>query len=220
MTTPESVPPQIALWQVDFDFARSAATLDWSCLSADELAHAARYRQWPDRVRYGAMRVALRQLLASRMDCRPETLRFAINAFGKPRLATPGGPAFNQSHAARAGLVALADGLDVGVDIECDELSIAPDELDGMTQLMLGPRERERAGRLDMDGFLRRWVGKEAALKALGVGIAEHLHTLEVCPHDDGRYTVSHGRPDWPQVHARRLEHLPGYAAALAWSQP
>ncbi|WP_157221559.1 4'-phosphopantetheinyl transferase superfamily protein [Herbaspirillum sp. YR522] len=220
MATPEQAPPQIALWQVDFDFTQPIATRDWHCLSQDELVHAARYRHLQDRVRYGEMRVALRHLLASRLGCAPQCVRLASNAYGKPCLATPGGPAFNQSHAGQAGLLALADGLQVGIDIESAGRVLAADELDAMAAQMLGPRERERAGRLDAEGFLQRWVGKEAALKALGLGIARHLHTLEVCPHDDGRYTVMHGRPDWPQVQAHRLETLPGYAAALAWIQP
>jgi len=220
LATPEQVPPQIELWQVDFDFALPIAAFGWDCLSEAERAHAGRYRQHHDRVRYGAMRAALRRLLAGRLGCRAEAVQIVSNAFGKPRLAAPDGPAFNQSHAGQTGLLALATGLEVGVDIEHGELAIAAEDLEGMTAQMLGPRERLAAGRLDAQAFLQRWVGKEAALKALGVGIAEHLHALAVDPHDDGRYTVSHGQPGWPQVHAHQLEIRPGYAAALAWTQP
>jgi 4'-phosphopantetheinyl transferase len=221
LAIPASTPAAIELWQVDFDFAGQEGSDDWRCLSADELAHAARYRQPQDGVRYRAMRAGLRQLLGQRLDCDPRALTFVRNAYGKPSLSSTCGLNFNQSHAGAFGLLALSDVLEVGVDIEYCDTTLAAAELAGMAAQTLSRHEwQQTAGVLTATDFFRCWVGKEAALKALGVGIGEHLQALSACVAEDGSYTLFHDQPAWPQVHARRLDSPPGYAAALAWIHP
>jgi len=221
LATSACIPAAIELWQVDFDFAQPDDSHAWDCLSADELAHAARYRQPQDRLRYRAMRTGLRQLLGQRLACDPRSLRFVRNDYGKPRLNHAARLSFNQSHAGDFGLLALADGLEVGIDIEYCDSAIAPDELAGMAAQTLSRREwQQTAGILKAADFWRCWVGKEAVLKALGIGIGEHLQALSACAAEDGSYTLFHDQPAWPQVQACRLDSPPGYAAALAWIHP
>jgi 4'-phosphopantetheinyl transferase len=221
---PERAPADIALWRIDFDLERPVAARDWDCLGIDERARAQGFRRPEDKIRYVQMRAALRRVLGERLACHPHTLRFEQNAFGKPHLAQRRGPAFNLAHAGAFGLLAVSDALEVGVDIEYCDASLADDDIAGIAGQMFSDREskqwqQDRVG-MTPDDFFAHWVGKEAGLKALGVGIGEHLRTLSVLPAGDGAYALSHDHPAWPPVHAHRLDSPPGYAAALAWIYP
>ena len=164
-------------------------------LSADERQRAARLRFARDADRFVAGRGLLRTALAERVAQRPQDLRFAYGPAGKPSLADHPGVRFNAAGAAGAALVAIAEDLEVGIDLEhvepeADDLAVARQfftagevaELEG-----LDPGERQGA-------FLRAWTRKEAYVKALGAGLQVDLD----------RFAVS---------------LLPGEPAQLRWTQ-
>ncbi len=116
-----------------------------------------------------------RLLLARLLDCAPGAVPLRRDALGCPRLA--GVPAHTSlSHA--EGLVALAVSRagPVGVDVEplsragaMDEIAARvahPLELAAVDELSPAPRRR---------ALLSLWVGKEALLKAAGIGMAEEM---------------------------------------------
>ena len=159
-----------------------------------------------------ATRAALRRLLSAHTGIAPEKLAFTQNAYGKPALENAGGPAFNVSHSGHVALIAIVPGGAVGVDIErCrSEAELAP-----LQGLVLSPSEQ-----LDHAlPFMERWVVKEAVLKALGLGIADHLRSLSITsslgPPDT--YHLEHSLPVSSPLQAWPLPAPSGYAAALGY---
>ena len=176
-----------------------------------------RLQQRDDRLRYAATRAALRQILAQEYGL-PPTLEMVRNAFGKPMLADAGGLEFNVSHAGARGLIAVSRAGQVGVDIE----KTVPLQLAGLADLVCTPQEQASLARLPMPAqraeFFRLWVGKEAVLKAAGVGIAgAHMPLLAVL--DSGCVQAQAALPF--DANLVRVETLPianGYCTAVALS--
>ena len=115
--------------------------------------------------------------------------------------------------------VTLADpalGLEVGVDIEHRSEDI---DIEALGELVFTPAERAalRAADDRLAAFYLRWTGKEAVLKAIGVGIAEHLQSLDIAAGAGAAIDIVMRVPAWRAVRAIRLDAPAGYAAALAW---
>ncbi|TWC63656.1 4'-phosphopantetheinyl transferase superfamily protein [Herbaspirillum sp. SJZ099] len=220
LPTPDGIPAQIELWQVAFDLDHGDDAEDELVLSAQEQAHARRYRRSDDARRFRCMRALLRRLLGERLGCAAQAVPLVRNAHGKPQLDGPGGLSFNVSHAGGIGLIAIAPGLALGIDVECG-IAAGPEELLGMARQVLSPHEwAALPAPLDGPQFLRHWVAKEAVLKALGLGIGEHLQSIDIDLETHPRYQVFHQQPHWPapaRLHASALSTWPGHAAALAW---
>jgi phosphopantetheinyl transferase len=121
--------------------------------------------------RYFAAHTALRQILGWRLNCLPDRLIFHDNAHGKPHLAHHSF-AFNLSHSDSYALIAMAEHGTVGVDLErrdpLRELDLMADQVFAARELTLFRalplRQRQHA-------FFIAWTRKEAALKALGLGL-------------------------------------------------
>jgi 4'-phosphopantetheinyl transferase len=163
-------PASFELWLVRLDVAVSAA--DAGLLDDQERGRAARFTFERDRRRFVAAHAALRRLLGDRTGQAPHALRFDIGAFGKPRLRGRADAAFSLSHSADLALVALADEVEIGVDLE----PVRPmRDLEGLARQCLSAREwlqfeaTQEPGRTA--AFLQAWTRKEACLKALGTGL-------------------------------------------------
>ncbi|MFM9271599.1 4'-phosphopantetheinyl transferase family protein [Halomonas elongata] len=214
---PEFVPGGIEVWRVALETSREPDAEAWGVLSREERKRARRFRNMADRVRAVTTRAALRRLLAHRLGMAPEVPRFVEGPYGKPSLPEGGGLEFNVSHAGDIALIALAPGGAVGVDVE---LRYPDAELAALLDHFLSPRERaEHESGQAVLPLIERWVAKEAALKALGVGIGECLKTISILGKTGdsrGRYRLRHARPEWPELNAWPLEAPKGYVAALA----
>lgn len=156
----------IHVWRLDLD---EDGAFDAGCLAPDERERAARFAFEPDRRRFANARAALRTLLGAYAGTAADGIRFIAGPHGKPALER-GGLAFNVSHSAGRGAIAVARDLEVGVDVEslpsrADPGTLAPAVFDGEEQ-----GELERAGR-GLFAFLVGWTRKEAVLKALGSGL-------------------------------------------------
>lgn len=130
---------------------------------------------------------------------------------------------FNWSHSRELALVALARGIEPGVDVEriqeqkrTLELAhrfFAPTE--ALVLTACPESEREAA-------FLRLWCAKEAVLKALGHGITFGLERVVFARNADGwrpaQFVAEAGEASAWQMHA--LSPAPGYLGALAWCGP
>ncbi len=213
---PDSVPPDLGVWRLDLTTVSPA---DWRTLTPEEEARAWRYRRDADRARYVGARAGLRRILSARLGMAPRLIPVMAGMHGKPALAAPHGERlhFNLSHAGACALVAVSERREVGVDVECDHDGLRVEEL---APLALVAGAEPLAWR-DVDGsagFLRRWTAKEAALKAWGVGVAQHL--LAVQAHPGARQpeiAVQAACADWPACAACELAMPEGYVAALAW---
>jgi 4'-phosphopantetheinyl transferase len=182
-------------------------------LSADEKERASRFTAFEHRSRYVRGRAALRSILASYGSGSPESLVFEYGAHGKPRLATPAGQAdatihlrFNASHSSDLLLVAVAEGRDVGVDIERIR------DVSYLTDVARRVMPASEASALETlpdaerpDTFFTYWTRMESLLKARGLPLAHAL-------------TVPGDEPEgWTH---KTLRPRPGYVATLAVAGP
>ena len=239
----DSVPDGVQAWLLPLDLRAPIKQADWHLLSEDEKARVERFHQPADRVRMAATRAALRRQLAGRLGCAPAALRFELGPNDKPRLSSQGGhkPAvtFNVSHGGEYALIAVSTAPGVaslGVDIEQRRADL---DLEDLAEYAFTSSERAFLHRckpcagesgappgLDYaSAFFFNWVAKEAALKALGVGISEHLQTLSVRIVNERDKTSStalnvaleHERVEWRPLQACPLPAPGGYYAAIAW---
>jgi 4'-phosphopantetheinyl transferase len=133
-----------------------------------------------DRVRreFLVARGLARRLLSRFVAIPPEALAFALGPNGKPELANAGPSRlrFNLSHTEGLVIVAVAEGVDIGIDVEWPRrrarmLDIAeryfhPVEVAALCALPPS-RRRER--------FFALWTLKEAYIKARGLGVPAPL---------------------------------------------
>jgi 4'-phosphopantetheinyl transferase len=144
-------------------------------LSEDERLRATRLRDPKSAVRFSVGRGILRAILGRYQSSRPERLVFSYGSHGKPELADglQEHLSFNVSHSGGLAVFAIANGFEVGVDIE----EIHPvSDLEATASIFLSPGELAEfnafpAGR-KLERFFTLWTSKEAILKATGVGFS------------------------------------------------
>ena len=151
-------------------------------LSDDEQDRANRLRQEDARHRFVSSRTALRTILGKLLEKEPGALAFDAGEHGKPFLASPASSLnFNAAHSGDKVLIAIADTLEVGVDIEVIE---AGRDLEGIAHRYFRPEEYTALARLPDDErpqvFTQVWTRKEAYLKARGTGIRGGLASFSV----------------------------------------
>lgn len=168
--------------RLDVDAAALARLSEVLCETERQRAN--RFVFQRHRSRFVVARAHLRHLLAARLDAKPESVRLAYGARGKPALAPPFSSSdlrFNLSHSDDVAVYAFATGIDVGIDVERirpvrDAERIAarffsPSENEAL--LALDPRDRPT-------GFFNCWTRKEAFIKALGEGLYYPLDRFDV----------------------------------------
>lgn len=182
--------PCVDLWTVTLD-----ASWNWLPPTPAESERAARLLTDALRRRFLRSHAALRAILATYTD---SPLDFAFAEHGKPYLPSVPDLRFNLSHSHEMALLAVAWGVDLGVDVEWlrplpDCLSIAerffpPVEAAALAETPPSEREAE---------FFRRWTVIEAILKGRGIGL----------------YGAGSDAPGWS---AQPVDVGPEYAAAAA----
>lgn len=196
LTLPPAIPDGIEAWLLTLNLQAPLHDSDLSILSSSERNHAASLRFHEDRVRSVATRAALRRLLAPQVKTAPEALLFATNAYGKPFLQSKTKIEFNVSHAGGFALIAVSRDRCVGVDIEWAD---RPIDVNSMARYVFSPMERQYAQKTQRT-FMLRWVAKESALKALGLGISEHLQSVSIISGNRPDYQIVCDDPSWPQL--------------------
>jgi 4'-phosphopantetheinyl transferase len=175
IAVPSLSPGTIHLWELDLDHF-----IVTDVLSEDERARAAKFRFDHDRKRFTSGRTALRLLLAAYLKANPEKIEFAYGPSGKPSI-TNSAVSFNLAHSGAHALIGFALSQQLGVDIE--EIREFED-MPSVAQISFSPGEFRRWQALPADqktrAFYRCWTRKEAYLKAIGEGIAQHLQKFEV----------------------------------------
>jgi 4'-phosphopantetheinyl transferase len=179
----------ITVWGVTLDGPQACQDRCRSVLSDEESTRANRFIRDEDRRRYIVAHGCLRVLLGHHLNVEPGAVTLQLGPAGKPVLCrtTHGSDlSFNLSHAHGLALIAIAQGREVGIDLE----RIRPDvEVEKLSTRYFSPGEQttimqsaqeERPAR-----FFRYWVAKEAVLKAQGVGLRS-LSQCEVLLAADG----------------------------------
>lgn len=186
--TPPDLPVTEAhVWAASLEIGANVLAECESLLSAEERSRALALRNADLRRKYVVSHGALRILLGQYVGDRPQNLMFATAPDGKPQLCkrhdNPENESirFNLAHSGELALVAVARGLEVGID--CERLREV-NEFERLAERYFHPAETKEllaappAGRLL--NFLRCWTAKEAVLKACGTGIGEALPLLHI----------------------------------------
>ena len=210
---------EIHVWSVPLIVDSAELAQLAGMLTDSERERAARYLFAKDRNQFTITRARLRLLVSHYLGIDPTCVTFGSSNTGKPTL--PGtNLSFNVSHSHGLALIALAEGRELGVDVE--RIRTYPTHLDMATRYFtpgesqrlntLPPTETERA-------FFHVWTRKEAFLKAIGLGLSHSLERFEVSVppddpcrllHIDGDEVVAAG---WTLMN---LELEAGYVGALA----
>jgi 4'-phosphopantetheinyl transferase len=193
-------------------------------LSRAEHDRIERFRFERDRHHYVVAHGYLRHILGRYCGRDPGALEFRDLAGGKPTLIDEGDQVspirFSLSHSRGYGLLAVAHGVEVGVDLEQVREEVEHRKL---AERFFSPAESNaiRAERPDQQrgAFFRHWVGKEAILKARGTGLQFPLDQCEMI-FDQGQDVASvrwgHTSRAEAQWVVRFLPLPPGWVGAVA----
>lgn len=187
-------------------------------LDAAERAQAARFVRPELQERYVLTHGLLRQLLGKYLEIAPQSVTFTMNQHKKPTLAKEHQSTlqFNLSHSEDAVVIAITNGVAVGVDIEkiqaVPKLEVAerffnPPEVAALKAL--APAEQALL-------FYRLWAKKEAVVKADGKGFAVLHSTFSVSLADTPEIIMLEQQA-WSLY---TLNLIPHYAVAMAASKP
>ena len=164
-------------------------------------------------------RAPLRALLGAYLGKPPESLTLIDGEHGRPALAAPHESlAFNWSHSGDQALLAIARGVEPGIDLErwrprSRALEIA--------ERFFCAEEAAALAMLDAEqltgAFLELWTAKEAVLKALGRGIAFGLDRLRFATSPAPLGLLWLDEDDASQWQLQRLSADGEFVATLAW---
>ena len=232
--TPVSSPLASTVWWAHTSDASERLT---RLLDENELARNARFLSRADRDRHLLGRAMAKLALADLVGCAPDKITFDLHcrsceekertgarpgngeAHGKPY---PAGPALgwqiSVSHSGEWVVLALTEGVPVGVDVE--HISHTRD-LEGLAGYTLADTERDAWRQLDqdrrIDAFFGYWTRKEALLKATGLGLSGGLRRVTVSPpHTEARLLSWEGGGGPEAAWLSDLERGKGYRSALA----
>ena len=222
---PTLVSGAVHVWSLSLQGRPEQIDAGLELLTEDERAQARRFVRPELTRRFVRRRASLRGLLARYTSVRAEELVFRQNAFGKPSVAAPllaCGVRFNLSHSQDLALVAVSNEDDLGVDIE----RVRPlADQESLSRRYFAPLEQEAISRQVAServlAFFRIWTGKEAILKAFGVGLAGGLEraviALSETPAEDPQLAAIDPEFGLPQSwQLRALHPAAGYMATLA----
>jgi 4'-phosphopantetheinyl transferase len=207
----------LVVW-LDLALDADAAAALADTLSADERARTARLATATLRRRAIVRLGRRRQVLGELLGVASATVELGRDARGRLVVDGQGRPlTVSASSSADVGVLAVASGRRVGVDVEATGAAV---DVDRFAARVSTPREAAALAGLEPnargEGLARLWTRKEAYLKATGEGIGAGVSHLEV-PIDDGLWDVPfHPVPSGPAWVLYDLDcPTAGFAAAL-----
>lgn len=174
-------PIVVDVWRME----TAAASADrWEhYLSDAERRQASRFLRAGNRRDYTAAHALTRRLLAARGLGAPAAIELIRGAHGKPHLreTEAGDWRFSLTHTEGFVAVAAAQGVEVGIDAEGLDRTIADADLE---RTVLTPAERASLNGLQgaawRHAFFRLWTLKEAVVKMIGTGLSTSLLSVQV----------------------------------------
>lgn len=203
------------VWHAALDLPGPSLDALAESLSPQELERAARFRFERDRRRYVTAHAFLRALLGRYLGRAAGAVPLELEASGKPRLASPTPLRFNLAHSGELAIAVVADGRDVGADVErVRTLRRAR----GLARRVLSAGELAELGEGCTEAVLLScWTRKEAVLKASGDGLRRDPATVEVGSGAGAEAVLvtlpGNGGGQWSVI---SLAPAAGYVAAIA----
>ena len=193
-----------------------------SYLSAEELTKTAKFLRSTDQTRFIIARGMLRKFLSDFIHVEPKKIEFIQGNYGKPHLEpklNSQNICFNMSHSHELIVYAFVQNQNIGIDTEyMRPLKNIPDLVkrffskDENTQFFSLPQNKHSAA------FYKGWTSKEAYLKALGLGITNHLSHFSVDLDPDTPTKLL--KTDSPKIlkplHLKKIASSPNYYSVLA----
>lgn len=174
----------VSVVHVDLSAGRQAECEATAWLDEQERARQQRIEHKGARRRFSLTRAALRSNLCEKLECRNEQLSFRPHQHGKPYALVEGrvvATSFNVSHSGDHGLLAFASEGLLGVDVEMRD---GNRDISYLVDTVLSADEQARLslvqGHARMLLFYKLWTIKEAALKALGDGLARDATSVKI----------------------------------------
>jgi 4'-phosphopantetheinyl transferase len=160
----------------------------------------------------------LRTQLSKCAEVDPAAWQFRIAAHGRPEIAAPTSALrFNLSHTAGLAACAVADGRDVGIDVE----DITRERSRGLAERVFSRREQNSLRDLPAQerarGFFELWTLKEAYLKARGLGLAIPLGAFSFYRDAAGDWRIEFGASEGEAPNQARCEDDPHRWTFRSW---
>jgi 4'-phosphopantetheinyl transferase len=153
-------------------------------LSQDELARARLIQSVLSKRRFVSGRGILRLILSRYLGVTPEEISFGYGSQGKPFLVKPsehGGIEFSLSHS--KGSMILGITLDQAIGVDAEYSTHLP-EAQALARRFFSDEEnrliQSLVGNARDEAFIRIWTGKEAFLKAKGLGLTQRLDEIDI----------------------------------------
>lgn len=168
----------VDLWV--FSLGVAPAGVSASCLDAVEQERASRFLDPVHARRFLHGRMAVRNVLADRLGVSADKIRFKIGPRGKPALQDHEHLKFSMSGSGDVGAVAVAEGAELGVDVE----EIRHIDAQDLAQRYFSTAENAALGTCDASArlvrFFHLWTLKEAVVKATGAGLLEPIDGFSI----------------------------------------
>jgi phosphopantetheine--protein transferase-like protein len=158
----------IDLWQFSLDRGPDSVEEAARFLSGEEQGRLGAFKVSRLAAAFATRRAARRIIFGHYLGVPPRHVEIREDRDGKPFLP---GLQFSASHSAGRGILAVATQFPVGADIE----HVREIDAGRLTERILSPSERERFQTVPqdqrLDWIFSVWTGKEAVVKALGIGL-------------------------------------------------
>ena len=194
---------QVHVWKVPLPLSEKTVARLMECLNPEERERSGKFRFEQDQWRYISARGALRIILGSYVNERPDALTFEYGNHGKPFLVQPLGAfriAFNLSHCRDMAVIGVASRRRIGVDVET--IRDLP-ELEDIVEQHFSKEERASIESADGEAkarlFFHVWTRREAAAKARGLDLSAALsdHEIPFYPPGSGVRLEQKGECAW-----------------------
>jgi 4'-phosphopantetheinyl transferase len=195
------------------DLQRTVSQTDWEILSPLEQARADRFKFSIHRQRFILAHANLREILSRYTSLPAAKIEFTLGQHGKPYLK-PAILQFNLSHSEEQMLLAITKNAEIGIDIEkighCDAKGLANRFFSAEECLQLAAYSAEQ----QLPAFYQIWAGKEAYIKATGLGLSSPLKQFTVNLNPFQLQLANH--ETWS---FQAISDIEGFAGAFATAQ-
>jgi 4'-phosphopantetheinyl transferase len=191
-------------------------------LSQDELARVRSIHSELGKRRFISSRGILRSILARYLEVSPGEVSFRYGSYGKPFLAKSfenAGMEFSLSHSRDSMILGVTLEQRIGVDAE---YSTRLPETQAIARKFFSSEESEliqsSVGDARDEAFFRIWTGKEAVLKANGLGLTQRLSEIAIpCQRTEPNHFVrlAHTEMQGMSLSLSYLEPVSGLTVAL-----